>query len=216
MNRTKKACIKCGSPFYGSSDKFYCNDCAKNIKINVIRKRTCKLCGAEFPGGPRAFYCPECRRIRQKEAKERARKRGGAARPLGSIDKCEWCGSEYIVNSGRQKYCSDKCQYEAVLEWQRSQKKGYDKESGQYIKKAERRKNKKKICVYCGCVFSNSTSTNLCSDYCRKKNKQIREYKAEIKRGNNVNIGKLLNEQKEYRLKVKTAENQGNPEKSGN
>ena len=72
--------------------------------------------------------------------------------------------------------------------------------------KAERRKEKKKICVYCGRVFSSSTSTNLCSDYCRKKNRQIKEYQSEIKRGNNVNIGKLLNEQKEYQLKVETDE----------
>jgi IMP dehydrogenase len=32
-------------------------------------------------------------------------------------------------------------------------------------------------------------------------NKQIKEYQAEIKRGRNVNIDKLLNEQKEYRDK---------------
>lgn len=206
MNRTKRACIKCGKSFYGGSDRLYCDDCAKVIKSNVMRTRKCKLCGAEFLGGPRASYCPECRKIRQKEASERARKRGGAARPIGSIDKCEWCGAEYIVNSGRQKYCSDKCQYEAVLEWQRKHKKGYNKTSGQDIKKVERRKEKKKICAYCGRVFSSSTSTNLCSDYCRKKNRQIKEYQSEIKRGNNVNIGKLLNEQKEYQLKVETDE----------
>lgn len=107
---------------------------------------------------------------------------------------------------GRQKYCSDKCQYEAVLEWQRKHKKDYNKTSGQDIKKAERRKEKKKICIYCGRVFSSSSPTNLCSDYCRKKNRQIKEYQSEIKRGNNVNIDRLLNEQKEYQLKVKTDE----------
>ena len=53
---------------------------------------------------------------------------------------------------------------------------------------------------------SSSTSTNLCFEYCRKKNRQIKEYQSEIKRGNNVNIGKLLNEQKEYQLKVETDE----------
>ena len=134
----------------------------------------------------------------------RARKRGGAVRPIGSVDKCEWCGAEYIVNSGRQKYCSDECQREAVLEWQRQHKKGYNKISGQDIKKTERRKDKKKICVYCGRVFSSPTPTNLCSDYCRKKNRQIKEYQSEIKRGKNVNIDKLLKERKEYQLKVKT------------
>ena len=206
MNRTEKAGIKGGKFFHGGSDKFYCDDCAKALKSNVMRTRTCKMCGVEFLGGPRASYCPECRKIRQKEASARARKRGGAARPIGSMDKCEWCGSEYIVNSGRQKYCSDECQREAVLEWQRKHKEGYNKISGQDIKKAQRRKEKKKICVYCGRVFSSSTPTNLCSEYCRKKNRQIKEYQAEIKRGKNVNIGRLLNEQKEYQSKVETNE----------
>lgn len=200
-NRTKKPCRKCGKVFSGGTDKMYCDECSKAIKSDVLRMRKCKMCGVEFIGGPRAFYCANCRRIRQTEANERARKRGGASRPIGSIDKCELCGAEYIVNSGRQKYCSEKCQHKAVLEWQREHKKGYSKTSGQDIKKTERRKEKRKICVYCGCTFSSSKPTNACSEYCRKKNKQIKEYQAEIKRGRNVNIDKLLNEQKEYRDK---------------
>lgn len=180
----------------------YCDECAKAIKSDVIRIRTCKMCGVEFSGGPRAFYCPDCRRIRQREASARAKKRG-SARPIGSIDKCEWCGSEYIVNSGRQKYCSDECQRDALLAWQRENKKGYNKASGQDVKKAERRKEKKKICVYCGREFSSRTSTNACSDYCRDKNRQIKEYQAEIKRGINANIGKLTEERNKYRAKIK-------------
>lgn len=104
-------------------------------------------------GGPRAFYCPNCRRIRQREANERARKRGGATRPIGSIDKCKLCGAEYVVNSGRQKYCSDECQREAVLAWQREHKKGYGKASGQDIKKAERRKEKRKSAYIADVLF---------------------------------------------------------------
>ena len=39
MNRTEKACIKCGKLFHGGSDKFYCDDCAKAIKKsrNILR-----------------------------------------------------------------------------------------------------------------------------------------------------------------------------------
>lgn len=29
MKRTKRACIKCGKPFYGGTDKSYCDECAK-------------------------------------------------------------------------------------------------------------------------------------------------------------------------------------------
>ena len=103
MNRTKRACIKCGKQFYGGTDKSYCDECAKAIKSNVMRTRTCKLCGAEFLGGPRASYCPNCRRIRQREANERARKRGGATRPIGSIDKCKLCGAEYVVRTSAKE-----------------------------------------------------------------------------------------------------------------
>ena len=114
-NRTKRACIDCGKAFYGDLDKLYCDECAKKRKSDVMRIRTCKMCGAEFSGGPRAFYCTNCRVIRKRDSEKRHREKG-TARPIGSVAKCEWCGVEYVVNSGRQKYCSDECQREAVLE----------------------------------------------------------------------------------------------------
>ena len=113
--RTKKACLDCGKPFYGSTDKLYCDECAKKRKSNVMRIRVCRMCGKEFLGGPRAFYCPDCRIIRTKEAQKRFRQGKTAKRKLGSVDKCELCGNEYIVMAGRQKYCSEKCQHEAGL-----------------------------------------------------------------------------------------------------
>lgn len=150
-------------------------------------RKPCRKCGKVFSGGTDKMYCDECSKAIKSDVLR--------------MRKCKMCGVEYIVNSGRQKYCSEKCQHKAVLEWQREHKKGYSKTSGQDIKKTERRKEKRKICVYCGCTFSSSKPTNTCSEYCRKKNKQIKEYQAEIKRGRNVNIDKLLNEQKEYRDK---------------
>ncbi len=201
MNRTEKVCAKCGRPFYGGVDRFYCDECAKVIKSNVLRTRTCKMCGVEFLGGPRAFYCPDCRKIRQKEANARCKKRG-ASRQIGSIDKCQWCGSEYIVNAGRQKYCSDECQREAVLEWQRIHKKGYNIESGQYDKKVEKRKNKIKVCVYCGRKFQSNKSTNLCSDYCKKKQHQLNIRIADDRRGRKANVNKLLEERERYRKQI--------------
>ena len=80
----------------------------------VVKPRICRQCGAVFDGGPRAWYCPACRLVRSREADARKRKKGRkAARPLGGIDKCTVCGKEYVVKSGRQKYCPD-CAYEAV------------------------------------------------------------------------------------------------------
>ena len=71
--RTKKACLDCGKSFYGSTDKLYCDECAKKRKSNVMRIRVCRMCGKEFNGGPRAFYCPDCRVIRTREAQKRFR-----------------------------------------------------------------------------------------------------------------------------------------------
>lgn len=82
---------------------------------------------------------------------------------------CQVCGKEYAVVSGRQKYCSDVCQRKGILEWQREHKRGYNKVSGQDIKKQERRSQAQKICVYCLRAFTSSTSTNTCSDYCRRE-----------------------------------------------
>lgn len=200
-NRTKKACLDCGRTFLGSEDKLYCDECAKKRRSNVIRIRICKQCGKEFEGGPRAFYCPDCRIIRKREAEKRHRK-NGTARPIGSIAKCEWCGAEYTVNSGKQKYCSEECQRKAVLEWQRIHKKGYNIESGQYDKKAEKRKNKIKVCVYCGRKFQSNKSTNLCSDYCKKKQHQLNIRIADDRRGRKANVNKLLEERERYRKQI--------------
>ena len=200
-NRTKRACIDCGKAFYGDLDKLYCDECAKKRKSDVMRIRTCKMCGAEFSGGPRAFYCPNCRVIRKRDAEKRHREKG-TARPIGSVAKCEWCGVEYVVNSGRQKYCSDECQREAVLEWQRDHKQRYNIESGQYDKKIEKRKNSLKICVYCGKQFHSDVATNLCSDYCRRKQKQIHMRVSDAKRGVKSNIEQLMQERNEYRKSI--------------
>ena len=168
-NRTKRVCQVCGKPFYGGMDCFYCPECAKNKKADtVVKIRTCQDCGIEFFGGPRAKRCPDWAYRAQKETKKQHKKEG-TRRPLGSRDKCEVCGAEYIVTSGRQKYCSADCQRRGVLEWQREHKKGYHKASGQNIKKQERRSTKQKICVYCLKTFTSHTPSAFCSDYCRAK-----------------------------------------------
>ena len=109
---------------------------------------------------------------------------------------------EYVVNSGRQKYCSDECQREAVLEWQRDHKQRYNIESGQYDKKIEKRKNSLKICVYCGKQFHSDVATNLCSDYCRRKQKQIHMRVSDAKRGVKSNIEQLMQERNDYRKSI--------------
>lgn len=113
---------------------------------STLRMRVCRQCGIEFMGGPRAWYCPTCRIERQREqgrtCKQRQRK--GQTRWLGSIDKCEVCGKDYIVNSARQRYCPD-CAPERYREVDREQSRGWlkravEKHGEEYFKDHLKRK----------------------------------------------------------------------------
>lgn len=206
-NKAKRVCQECGMSFYGSGDHYYCPSCAKNKKLGtVVRIRICQDCGVEFFGGPRARRCPDCAYKAQQETNRR-HKRNGTKRPLGSIDKCVICGKEYTVVSGRQKYCSDACQRKGVLAWQREHKQGYNKVSGQDIKKLERRKRVQKICVYCLRTFTSDKPTKLCSEYCRKEQAKLTQCIADINRGYNRDNNKYINMRNEYRDKVKRDKN---------
>lgn len=199
INKTKRACQVCGKPFYGSTDHHYCPLCAKVKKLDTFVKiRTCQDCKVEFYGGPRSKRCPDCAYKAKQETGKR-HKKTGAKRPLGSIDKCVICGAEYTVVSGRQKYCSDACQRKGVLEWKRVHKRGYDKASGQDIKKIDRRKQTQKICVYCLRPFASDKPTNTCSDYCRKEQSKITQCVADIKRGYKRNLDKYIKVREDYR-----------------
>lgn len=205
--KPQRICQACGQMFYGSRDCHYCPTCAKERKRDtVVRLRTCKDCGNSFYGGPRAMRCPNCAHKASLERQKKYRE-SGYKRPLGSVDKCIRCGKDYIVVSGRQKYCPD-CKTEAVLEWQRENKKEYHKLSGQDIKKQERRKAQKTICVYCQRAFKTDRSTDLCSDYCRKEHKKLYQCIADIKRGEKRNLQKYLDKREAYREQVKTLPNE--------
>lgn len=204
--RTKRICQVCGKSFFGSGDCYYCPECVKAKKLDaVVKIRICQDCGVEFYGGPRARRCPDCAYKAQQETSIRW-KRQGTKRVIGSIDKCQWCGAEYTVVCGRQKYCSKKCQREAVLAWQREHKKDYNKTSKQEVKKTERRKQVKKVCVYCGRIFTSDKPTNLCSEYCKNEQKKLSQCKSDIKRGRNRNIQKYLDKREKYREKQKMNE----------
>lgn len=197
-----RACQECGKPFYGSGDYYYCPECAKEKKLDtVVRIRTCQDCGLEFYGGPRAKRCAGCAYKSRQEAIQKYKKMG-AKRPIGSTDRCAVCNQEYTVTSGRQKYCSDACMQIGVKEWQKGHKKGYNKKSGQDVKKQDRREAQEKICIYCLRRFKSKTSTNLCSVYCRTEQKKIIQCETDIKRGRKRNLQKYLDKRQEYRDKI--------------
>lgn len=201
--RTQRNCKHCGKIYYGGVDSLYCPECAQMArKNNVVRDRICIDCGTTFPGGPRARRCPECRHVAMLEASRRSRQRG-TIRPLGSVDVCPVCGQEYIVVSGRQKYCSDNCQRAAVLEWQRERKKEYNTDQRVVQARKSRRAERQKVCAYCLRPFWESSSTNLCSNYCRSQQKQIQWCESEARQGHNVDLQKYYNARDEYREKIK-------------
>lgn len=190
--RTIRVCQECGNPFYGARDFHYCPACAKLKKLDsVVKIRTCQDCGTEFFGGPRARRCPDCA-YRAAQETNRKHKKMGTKRPIGSTDKCVICGEEYVVNSGRQKYCSDKCQRIGVLAWQREHKKDYNKITGQDVKKQDRREAQEKICVYCLKTFKTDSATNFCSDNCRREQKRLQYCQADINRGYNRDLQKYI------------------------
>ena len=201
QRRTKKACQDCGRSFYGGQDCFYCPDCAKRRKSSTVeRLRSCQDCGIEFFGGPRAKRCPDCAIIAKREA-DRKNKKEGVKRPLGSVDRCTICWKEYVVASGRQKYCSADCQRKGVLEWQREHKKGYASLPEQDEKKKERRSKQKKICIYCLRQFKSNIPTNTCSAFCKSEQKKFEQCVLDIKRGRKRNLKRYEEMREEYRKK---------------
>lgn len=205
MNRrTLRTCSRCGKVFQGDVDSIMCQECAKESRQkSTIRDRICIDCGRSFPGGPRARRCPDCRAVRKKEMDRLRRQSGGPKRKLGSVDICQRCGKEYIVEGGRQRYCPG-CQRDAALEWQRGRKAAYNKRPEVEQKRKERRKKRMKACVYCLRPFWSSAATNLCSDYCRAEAERISQCQADKKRGQGRNLQKLLDRREEYRKKIKT------------
>ena len=201
--RTIRACQVCGKHFSAAADNYYCPDCAKLKKLDtVVQERTCQDCGAMFLGGPRAKRCPECRIIARKEYDKEYRKRG-SYRSIGSKDTCSICGEEYIVNSGGQKYCSEKCQRIGVLQWQREHKKGYNKKPKIKAKKQDARRNQEKVCVYCLRHFKTNSTSSLCSDYCRGEQKKLVQCIADVKRGYNRDLKKYEKMRDKYREEVR-------------
>lgn len=203
MRKTIRVCQNCGKQFQGNTDSHYCNACVKIKKLEtVIQTRICQECGTEFPGGPRAKRCPDCRTRANKENVNQYRKRG-ALRPIGSKDICVICGEEYIVTSGRQKYCSEKCQRIGVLQWQKEHKKGYSKKPEIKSKKQEIRNQQEKVCIYCFRTFKTDSSSPLCSDYCRAEQKKLVQCMIDVRRGKNGDLKKYEDKRDKYRQEVK-------------
>lgn len=144
----------------------------------MIQNRVCKDCGRSFQGGPRAYYCPSCRITRTEETNKQY-KRTGPQRPLGSLDKCERCGKDYIVASGLQRFCPE-CRPIHSAEHDRQTGLEFYHENKDRINPPRNVKRQAGIvkCIWCGKEFMPHNRSKACSPECRRelKNKWWREY----------------------------------------
>lgn len=177
-----KKCSKCGKLFNTEkNEQTLCDDCVAAGRATTIRPRTCRECGVTFDGGPRAWYCPSCRAVRQKEAAARYRK-NGVDRPLGSIDHCTVCGKEYVVKSGRQRYCPE-CADDAVRQQDRMASRRWNAENNFYKKRSQQPRSGQKVCVICGKPISPGTPRITCSDECDRLRLKWNRGNADLRRG---------------------------------
>lgn len=168
--RSKK-CKHCGAVFETDQPGAYlCPACALSARQkSVYRQRVCIDCGRTFMGFPRSKRCPECQ-DEVSRARNRAYRKNGPARKLGSTDRCEACGAEYIVTSGLQRYCPD-CSEKENLKNTRAHKREYQhaymsEEPRRAEKEANRSNNK--VCKICGKTFDTGRTDVYCSEACRK------------------------------------------------
>lgn len=198
-----KLCMICGQPFYGTHYHFYCPSCAEDRKANKPAvTKICKDCGSEFISYHKERRCPKCVERAKQEANMRYL-RNGTQRPLGSIDKCELCGKEYIVTSGSKKYCSVQCRRISSLPKQKEYRRTYYRTSKLAAEYRQRCKTAPKMCLYCLQPFTSDKSTNVCSDYCRSEHKKIVRHKSLMKYGLKNNYKELLEKREQYREQVK-------------
>lgn len=178
--RTKR-CITCGKVFSTDrTEQAKCDDCLTASKSTTLRPRTCHTCGAAFLGGPRARYCPICRAERQK-ARERKYQASGYSRHLGDMDNCVICGDEYVIQSGRQRYCS-KCASDAIREIDRAQSNRWNAEHDYNAKRRETPRSGIKICVVCSREIVPGTPTVTCSPECAAAHRKEAQHRADAKR----------------------------------
>lgn len=175
MKKAYRKCVVCGRDFVPLTDHTdavnKCPECAAKAKQTAVMIRTCSRCGKEFEGFPNELYCDACkydaRRIRAAKYRQEGHKRH-----LGDTDVCERCGQPYTIRSGLQKYCPD-CQRQALLENQRERKKSQSNRRKRSERKKQAKETRQKVCVYCGRVYNDSSSSNACSQECRDSWKRL-------------------------------------------
>lgn len=168
----RRICKYCGAIFDGDPAALGCPDCVEARRHDTVRPRVCRTCGAVFDGGPRAWYCPDCRaeRKRRHDREQKARKRAGEVRALGSTDLCAICGKPYVVKGGLQRYCPD-CAPETVRQIALAQTKAWNAVNAPAAKRRANRKAQAAPipCAICGKPFIPTGGALTCSPACSRQ-----------------------------------------------
>lgn len=188
----QKTCGYCGIPLPHGRQKYCSKACQRKAQAKrklantgkqagnpeMMWHTTCVTCGAAIYRPIKCIRCESCQAEvnRQRNAICHSK---GAKRPLGSIDICQRCGQEYIVEGGMQKYCKS-CSHIATQKSIREHKRDYmadmraDPVKGEAIKQGKRVVPRIIPCSRCGKPFETKTRAAYCSDACRKA--AIKEY----------------------------------------
>ena len=178
---TPASCLRCGRRFQpATAHQALCDDCRLAAKqASYRRERTCADCGKTFVGAPRQKRCPNCQ-AKVAAERNRAYKRTGPIRPLGSIDTCQRCGRPYTVRSGVQRYCPE-CSPIANADNERAKKRAQAADQ-RAAGIPMRHLPHLRICAVCGKPFHATKSTNTCSPACRDALRRQRQRDADKRR----------------------------------
>lgn len=196
MMDENRRCIICGKILPRKRSKYCSAACASEGRRALERARggskthpepyrwiKCPDCGREVYVHIKSKRCSDCQRAADNRHNEEHRQRvkAGHGRQLGSMDMCERCGKQYVVNSGRQRYCPA-CAPIAWAENDRRLSREWNREyystpESREARNAERRALKpyNKTCAICGKPFTTDDLRTLCcSEDCERR--RIRDY----------------------------------------
>lgn len=196
-DKANVACAICGKPLPARRWKYCSDQCSKEAHRTLSRgherkdrkypqwitEHTCLDCGKVFVGSIKSKRCPDCQADRDRKNNLACfyRAKAGLTRKLGSTGICVTCGAEYIVNSGRQRYCPA-CAEASTKQSISAHKKvwNYEHHASTPEKRetynAGKRRTKPVVhtCPVCGTQFDAATGRKYCSDACRKS--ALKEY----------------------------------------
>ncbi len=182
-----KMCKRCHKQFETDRKGVYmCPSCSAEIRRGVIyRQRVCMDCGTSYMGYPKSKRCQSCQRTANRE-RERRYHATGPARHIGDTDICQSCGTEYVVQSGRQRYCKA-CAESATKANVQSARRDYMRTwVAENVERRNYNRSFNKVCRVCGKVFDTDTPTVTCSPECAKKWTALQNQKSLYRHGKRI------------------------------